>query len=53
VLNHRLIPNPQKLIELKLKGQPYTAEYRIAEKALNMALEKAKEHIKHTATRLM
>ena len=42
VLNHRLIPNPEKLVELRMSGEVFTSSYRIAKEVIELALRTAK-----------
>lgn len=43
VLNHRLIPNPRKLVELRLSGAGFTSQHEVAKKALGVASKAARE----------
>jgi len=45
VLNHRLIPNPEKLVELRMSGETFTSSYRIAREAIELALRTARKEL--------
>ncbi|HIE22926.1 MAG TPA: ATPase [Candidatus Korarchaeota archaeon] len=45
VLNHRLIPNPEKLVELRMSGEVFTSSYKIVKEALELAMRTAKKEL--------
>ncbi len=45
VLNHRLIPNPEKLVELRMSGVTFTSSYKIAKEAIDLALSTARREL--------
>ncbi len=45
VLNHRLLPNPEKLAELRMEGMIFGSQYSIAEEAIKLAFSSAKKEI--------
>ncbi len=45
VLNHRLLPNPEKLAELRMEGEIFGSQYSVAERAMKLAFDSAKREI--------
>jgi MoxR-like ATPase len=45
VLNHRLIPNPEKLVELRMSGEVFTSSYKIVKEAIELAMRTAKKEL--------
>ena len=43
VLNHRLIPDPRRLVELRLSGEGYSSRYELVREAIGLASRAARE----------